>query len=124
MICPTLHRDNSLIFVPTAAIPVKLMLKGDGNIEEKRKPVKRPKTTSQTEKIIIKLEGADREAKRRRKRDRDIDQEKKLVKPAKSSKETKEVGVTDGGGEGGALDETPSQPCCQVICSTSPLWYI
>ncbi|KAJ7310940.1 hypothetical protein DFH08DRAFT_1045855 [Mycena albidolilacea] len=48
----------------------------------------------------IKLEETDREVKRRRNGDRDIEQEKKLVKPAKSSKETKEVGVTDGGGEG------------------------
>ncbi|KAJ7855484.1 hypothetical protein B0H14DRAFT_2579350 [Mycena olivaceomarginata] len=50
--------------------------------------------------IIIKLEEIDREVKQRRKGDRVIEQEKKLVKPAKSSKETKEVGVTDGGGEG------------------------
>jgi hypothetical protein len=52
MICPTFRRDNPLIFVPTAAIPVQLMLKSDGNIEEKRKPAKRPKTSSKTEKKI------------------------------------------------------------------------
>jgi hypothetical protein len=51
MICPTLRRENPSIFVSTATIPVQLKLKGDGDIDEKRKPAKRPKTSSKTGKI-------------------------------------------------------------------------
>jgi hypothetical protein len=89
---PTFRRDDPSIFVPTAAIPIQLKRKGDGDIEEERKPAKRPKTSKKTKKI----EGADREVKEKRKADGDIEEEKKPAKRAKSSKETKKIEETDG----------------------------
>ncbi|KAJ7359918.1 hypothetical protein DFH08DRAFT_953012 [Mycena albidolilacea] len=89
---PTFRRDDPSIFVSTAAIPVQLKRKADGNIEEDMKPVKRAKRYKETNKI----EGATREVTRKRKAVGNIEAEKKPAKRGKSSKEAKRTEGTDG----------------------------
>ncbi|KAJ7305681.1 hypothetical protein DFH08DRAFT_824982 [Mycena albidolilacea] len=89
---PTLRRDDPSIFVPTAAIPVRLKRKADGNIEEDKKPVKRAKRSKETNKI----EGATREVTGKRKAVGNIEAEKKPAKRGRGSKEAKRTEGTDG----------------------------